>query len=65
MAEAEKDEFEVETTPGFKPPAEKKLEEIINQDKGDESLENYKKTLIGSGIPDPVCELNFFTRNSV
>jgi predicted DNA-binding antitoxin AbrB/MazE fold protein len=34
-------------TPGYKPPAEKKLEEILNTDQEDESLRKYKAALLG------------------
>ena len=38
-----------EETPGYKPPAEKKLEDIVNQDVEDESLQKYKEALLGEG----------------
>lgn len=31
----------------YKPPAEKSLNDILNQDKDDEAMERYKKTLLG------------------
>lgn len=38
-----------ENTPGYVPPAEKSLDEILSTDADDPSLENYKKTLLGDG----------------
>jgi len=50
-------DFEPEVTPGYKVPKEKKLDEILTQDKEDESLEKYKKQLLGEaalkGFPKP------------
>lgn len=43
-----------EDTPGYKPPAEKKLEEIVNQDTEDESLQKYKQALLGEGVNGPL-----------
>ena len=31
----------------YKPPAEKKLDDILSQDKDDEALERYKAALLG------------------
>ncbi len=38
---------DVEETPGYKPPAEKSLNQILDQDKEDESLARYKAALLG------------------
>lgn len=57
MADAPEDHHdEHEDTPGYKPPAEKKLEDIVNQDTEDESLQKYKETLLGAGA---VGAINF------
>merc|ERR1712126_80929 len=34
----------------YKPPPEKTLDEIVNQDQDDESLRKYKETLLGSSV---------------
>ncbi len=53
-------EEEHEETPGYQPPAEKSLDKILAQDKEDESLEKYKKTLLGENPLDVlVCKSNF------
>lgn len=39
---------EPEETPGYKPPAQKTLDEITNLDADDESLVKYKQTLLGN-----------------
>ena len=38
---------EDETTPGYKPPAEKPLDQILQLDQDDESLKKYKEQLLG------------------
>ena len=38
----------------YKPPPEKSLDEIINADKEDESLQKYKQTLLGAATKDVV-----------
>jgi len=38
----------------YKPPPEKSLNEIINADKEDESLQKYKQTLLGAATKDVV-----------
>lgn len=43
-----------EMTPGYRPPAEKTLNEIVNQDTNDESLKKYKESLLGSAISSVV-----------
>ena len=40
---------EEETTPGYKPPAKVDLETIKKLDADDESLQKYKKDLLGTG----------------
>lgn len=51
MAESEKDavpkEVGEEENPDYKPPAPKAIDEIIKQDQDDESLNEYKKKLLG------------------
>jgi len=44
-----------EDTPGYVPPAEKKLDDIVNQDKDDPSLEKYKQALLGSDLGKGSC----------
>jgi hypothetical protein len=54
MAEAEEtaapaiDDTDVEETPGYKPPTQKSMAEMLNQDTEDESLRKYKASLLGS-----------------
>lgn len=43
-----------EITPGYKPPAEKTLSEIVSADQDDESLQKYKESLLGSAIANEV-----------
>ncbi|XP_017491857.1 PREDICTED: rho GDP-dissociation inhibitor 1-like, partial [Rhagoletis zephyria] len=43
-----------EMTPGYRPPAEKTLNEIVNTDSNDESLKKYKESLLGSAISSVV-----------
>lgn len=44
-----------EEVPGYKPPAEKSIKEILEQDDDDESLRRYKEQLIGgeAAVPFP------------
>ena len=62
-----------EETPGYKPPAEKALNDIINQDTEDEALQKYKQALLGADLGKGAvpCEIpfqlkivfsNFFTK---
>ncbi|XP_033743927.1 rho GDP-dissociation inhibitor 2-like [Pecten maximus] len=45
--------------PNYKPPEEKSMQEILEADKGDESLDNYKKKLMGeTSIPVVLDENN-------
>lgn len=39
---------DVDTTPGYKPPAEKSMNDMLQQDAEDESLQKYKAQLLGS-----------------
>ena len=43
-----------EMTPGYKPPAEKSLSDIVGADQDDESLRKYKESLLGSAISNVV-----------
>lgn len=43
-----------EITPGYKPPAEKTLSEIVSTDQDDESLKKYKESLLGTAIANEV-----------
>ena len=43
-----------EMTPGYKPPAEKSLSDIVGTDQDDESLRKYKESLLGSAISNTV-----------
>ena len=45
--EAEGDDEDT-SNPNYKPPAPKSLDDIVNQDKEDESLNKYKQTLLGN-----------------
>ena len=40
-----------ETEPNYKPPEQKSLSTILDQDKEDEALEKYKKQLLGKILP--------------
>ncbi|XP_013415615.1 rho GDP-dissociation inhibitor 1 [Lingula anatina] len=42
------DDLTPDETPGYKPPAEKKLAEMVNLDTEDESLRKYKEQLLGT-----------------
>lgn len=48
MADENKDDL-VEEDINYKPPAEASMQEILAKDKEDESLEKYKKALLGDG----------------
>lgn len=39
-----------EETPGYKPPAEKALTDILNQDTEDEAMQKYKQALLGADL---------------
>jgi hypothetical protein len=49
------EEMEDETA-GYKPPAEKSLTSILDQDKEDESLERYKARLLGEAVASAGAE---------
>jgi len=49
------DHEEPDETPGYVPPAEKKLDDIVNQDPDDPSLEKYKKALLGDNLGKAAC----------
>jgi len=50
MAEqGDHDADSVEETPGYQPPKPKAIDDILGTDKDDESLEKYKKSLLGDG----------------
>ncbi|XP_067939139.1 rho GDP-dissociation inhibitor 2-like [Watersipora subatra] len=60
MAESEEnappvnvDDDDVDTTPGYKPPAEKSMDAMLQQDTEDESLQKYKAQLLGSAANAP------------
>ena len=53
MAQQGDDDLHPEDTPGYKPPAEKSLNEILSTDADDESLVKYKQALLG-GAGDSV-----------
>jgi Rho GDP-dissociation inhibitor len=64
MAESEDQSPQVEEVDddesklAYKPPAEKTIEEILEQDKDDESLIKYKQTLLGGTAKENVfCKL--------
>lgn len=46
-------------TPGYQPPAQKSVEEILKADAEDESLRKYKEALLGTADPASleVCKL--------
>lgn len=50
---------EPEETPGYKPPAQKTLDEIQNLDADDESLVKYKQTLLGNVAGKGECKIIF------
>ena len=52
MAEpaAHHEDHDEEDTPGYVPPAEKKLDDIVNQDQDDPSLKKYKEALLGADL---------------
>ncbi|ELU09039.1 hypothetical protein CAPTEDRAFT_121631 [Capitella teleta] len=51
MAQVGEDDIhDDELTPGYKPPAEKSLDEIISADSNDESLRRYKEQLLGATV---------------
>ncbi len=52
------DNTEPEETPGYKPPAEKSLQEIQSLDQDDESLVRYKQALL-AGV-DSAASKNFW-----
>jgi Rho GDP-dissociation inhibitor len=53
----EEDLHDDEVTPGYKPPAEKSLDDIIKTDADDESLQRYKEQLLGaSGGAGGACK---------
>lgn len=56
MAKVDEDEFhDVETTKGYKAPAEKSITEIMNTDPDDESLQRYKEKLLkGASASDAI-----------
>lgn len=47
MAQQGEEDLHPEDTPGYKPPAQKTLNEILTQDAEDESLVKYKEALLG------------------
>ena len=56
MAEQQhQEDLEHEDTPGYKPPTEKALDDIVNQDTEDESLQKYKQTLLGANLGKEAC----------
>lgn len=55
MAAAEGDDFDVETTPGYKAPAKVDLETLQNLDADDEALNRWKaKLLEGASAGKPI-----------
>jgi len=52
MADDIQDDEEI--TPGYKPPAEKTLSEIVGADQDDESLKKYKESLLGTALSSEV-----------
>ena len=55
---------EPDETPGYVPPAEKKLDDIVNQDTDDPALEKYKKALLGEGLGKGACPCKFVAYSS-
>lgn len=45
------DDLIPDETPGYQPPEQKTLEEILKTDAEDESLRKYKETLLGTSNP--------------
>ena len=55
------DEDVEEVTPGYKPPAEKTLQELAQLDADDEAMQKYKDSLGVSGAQcEPVCKCYVF-----
>lgn len=64
--QAHVDDTDVENTPGYKPPAEKSMQEMLSQDTEDESLQKYKQSLLGaasSGTQTVFCTSLYFIIN--
>ena len=62
MADAEQhdSDHEVDTTPGYQPPAQKTLDEIVSADAEDEALVKYKATLLaGATSGAAACQYNY------
>lgn len=59
MADHGDEEIAPDETPGYQPPAQKSVEEILKADAEDESLRKYKEALLGTADPASleVCEL--------
>jgi len=55
---------EPEETPGYKPPAEKSIQDMLKQDTEDESLQKYKASLLGSVEETTFCESPTHRTNS-
>lgn len=51
MADHGDEEIAPDETPGYQPPAQKSVEEILKADAEDESLRKYKETLLGTADP--------------
>lgn len=54
MSDDLKSQDDEEINPGYKPPAEKSLSDIVEADKDDESLKKYKESLLGTAINSEV-----------
>lgn len=52
---------DVDTTPGYKPPAEKSMDEMLNLDQEDESLQKYKQSLLGDAKASTFCKPTLVT----
>ena len=49
-------EDDADTTPGYKPPAEKSMDEMLKLDQDDESLQKYKQSLLGDAAASAFCK---------
>lgn len=60
MADHADEVIVADETPGYQPPAQKSVEEILKADAEDESLRKYKEALLGTADPTllEVCKLH-------
>lgn len=63
MADHGDEEIAPDETPGYQPPAQKTVEEILKADAEDESLRKYKEALLGTADVTllEVCKFSLVT----